>query len=129
MSNARPTRAQLLWLFQAYLDKCGIFDTERRDSLSTMWLQRRLSRPTEAEFRHFLKTNNRAPKPPSVMATRGSRLAAFSTFLDRQRPGADRDERERLIRLYNGRQLSRQLEREFHTFCRQQLSDGRVLPS
>lgn len=127
MAKAKQTRAQLLWLFQAYLDKCGIFAEDRRENLSTMWLERRLSRATENDFRHFQKTNSRAPKPKSVMTTRGSRLALFSTWLDRTRPQADPEERERLIRLYNARQLSGPLVVEFHKFARQQ-DDGRVMP-
>lgn len=113
----RTTRPQLLWTFQLYLDKLKIMEPERRDRLSQMFLERALSRATEIEFLAWLKTNRLMPSK-IVMRTRGSRLAWFSAWLNRYRPFADREERERLIRLYNDRTLSRDIEREFHAYVK-----------
>jgi hypothetical protein len=113
----RTTRPQLLWTFQLYLDKLKIMEPERRDRLSQMFLERALSRATEIEFLAWLKTNRLMPSK-IVMRTRGSRLAWFSAWLNRYRPFADRGERERLIRLYNDRTLSRDIEREFHAYVK-----------
>lgn len=113
----KATRAQLLWTFQLYLDKLNIMDPERRDRLSEMFLERHLSRPTELDFKTWLKTNKLTPAT-IVLRTRGSRLAFFSAWLNRYRPFADREERERLIRLYNSKALSRDIEREFHQYVR-----------
>jgi hypothetical protein len=107
----------LLWAFQIYLDKLKIMEPERRDRLSQMFLERALSRPTELEFLAWLK-NNRLMPSKIIMRTRGSRLAWFSAWLNRYRPYADREERERLIRLYNDRTLSRDIEREFHAYVK-----------
>jgi hypothetical protein len=82
-----------------------------------MFLERALSRATEIEFLAWLKTNRLMPSK-IVMRTRGSRLAWFSAWLNRYRPFADREERERLIRLYNDRTLSRDIEREFHAYVK-----------
>jgi hypothetical protein len=123
----KQTRAQLLWTFQAYLDRLKIMDPERRERLSSLFLDRGLSRETEKEFSAWLKTNHLLPARPVVMRTRGSRLAYFRTWLDIFRPFADRDERERLTRLYNNKQLARDIEREFHQYVRNNVSDRRML--
>jgi hypothetical protein len=124
----KQTRAQLLWIFQAYLDKCSIFQPERRECLSALFVDGQLSTSTEKDFKHWLKTSRRLPRPPVVMRSRGSRLAVFSTWLDRTRPDISRDDRERLIRLYNSRQLSGKLVVEFHQFARANDNDYRKMP-
>lgn len=123
----RRTRAQLLWTFQIYLDSLNIYDPDRRDSLTRLYLSKNLSRSTDRAFSHWLKTNRHLERP-AVMRTRGSRLAAFCTFLDRHRPDLDKDGRDRLIRFYANKQLSRVIEETFHRFVREDLQDGRTLP-
>ena len=116
----RRTRAQLLWTFQLYLDALKIYEPERRERLSAMYLERMLSRATERDFLQWLKTNKVTPAP-ILVRTRGSRLMFFSSWLNRYRPFADREERERLIRLYNSRSLARDIERDFHRFVREEI--------
>lgn len=116
----KRTRAQMLWTFQAYLDALKIMEPERRERLSLMFLERMLSRATERDFLQWLKTNKVLPKPVLVR-TRGSRLMFFSSWLNRYRPFAQREERERLIRLYSKKQLARDIEREFHQFMRDEI--------
>lgn len=121
----RRTRAQLLWKFQGYMDSLKIMDPERRDRWSNMFLQRQLSRATENDFKQWCRSNRAAfglesTTPP--MRTRGSRLVRFSTWLYTARPYADREERERLIRLYNGKALARGIELEFHRFIHKEFS-------
>jgi len=116
----RRTRPQLLWTFQAYLDALKIMEPERRERLSLMYLERALSRSTERDFLSWLKSNKITPAAV-IVRTRGSRLMFFSAWLNRYRPYADREERERLIRLYNNRMLSREIEREFHQFVRSEV--------
>jgi len=124
----KKTRAQLLWIFQAYLDRLNIIEPERRERLSSLFLDRGLSRDTEREFSAWLKTNQLLPARAFVMRTRTSRLAYFSAWLNQYRPFADREERERLIRLYNNKQLARDIEREFHKYIRATIEDRRALP-
>lgn len=116
----KRTRAQLLWTFQLYLDTMRIMDPERRDRLSQMFMERALSRPTECDFATWLKTNRLTPAPV-IVRTRGSRLMFFSTWLDSYRPYADKDEWERLIRLYNTKSLARDIERDFHRYLREEI--------
>jgi hypothetical protein len=116
----KRTRAQMLSTFQLYLDALKIFEPERRDRLSQMFLERMLSRATERDFLTWLKTNKVKPAP-ILVRTRGSRLMFFSAWLNRYRPFADRDERERLTRLYNQKSLARDIEREFHRFLREEV--------
>jgi hypothetical protein len=116
----KRTRAQMLWTFQLYLDALKIWEPERRERLSAMFLERMLSRPTERDFLTWLKTNKLTPAPVLVR-TRGSRLMFFSTWLNAYRPLADKAERERLIRLYNSKSLARDIERDFHRYMREEI--------
>jgi hypothetical protein len=116
----KRTRAQLLWTFQAYLDALQILEPERRERLSLMFLERMLSRATERDFQQWLKTNKVMPAPV-IVRTRSSRLMFFSSWLNRYRPFANREERERLIRLYNSKALARDIERDFHRFMREEI--------
>ena len=125
----KKTRAQLLWLFQAYLDKLNVLEPERRMRMSTMYLEKTLSRPTECDFNRWIKTRQfTIQQRNEIMRTRGSRLAAFSTWLDKYRPNATRDERERLTRLYNDGHISRPIQKQFHEFIHNEIHDGRRLP-
>jgi hypothetical protein len=119
-ATMKRTRAELLWVFQLYLDKCQVMDPERRDRLSSMFLERQLSRPTERDFFTWQKTNRLTPATV-IARTRGSRLFHFVTWLDCNRPFASAEERQRLTRLYNARALSREIEREFHQFLRSKI--------
>lgn len=123
----KRTRPQLLWRFQEYLDARAIMEPERRERLSAMFLERQLSRPTELDFSAWMKGGAYFREQPQLMRTRGSRLMFFRAWLDTWRPMADREERERLTRLYNARQLSRDIEREFHQFVRTS-GDNRRMP-
>jgi hypothetical protein len=114
------TRPQMLWRFWEYLEAAKIFDSERRMRLTTLYLERGLSRSMECDFNRWLKTNH-VTEHTVVMRTRGSRLAYFSAWLNQYRRLASREERERLIRLYNGRALDRNIEREFHQFIREKI--------
>jgi hypothetical protein len=111
----RKTRAQFLWTFQIYLDLLNIMEPERRLRLSTMFLERKLSKATEVEFGIWLRTNHLTQRRP-VLLTRVSRLAFFAAWLNRFRPTADTGERERLTRLYYTHALDRKIEVEFHRY-------------
>lgn len=125
----KKTRAQLLWMFQAYLDRLKVYDPERRMRLSTMYLENQLSRATECDFNRWIKTGQfNIRERTEVMRTRGSRLAAFVTWLDKYRPEATREERQRLTRLYNSGHISRPIQKEFHKFIQTEIHDGRRLP-
>jgi hypothetical protein len=92
-----------------------------------MFLNRELSRATERDFQTWQKTNKLAPATV-IMRTRGSRLFAFSAWLNQFRPFADPTERERLTRLYLSRNLARDIQREFHQYMRKEIShDGPTL--
>jgi hypothetical protein len=125
----KKTRAQLLWLFQAYLDKLQIHDPERREAMSALYLEKKLSRLTAADFHRWIKTGQfRITARNDFMRTRGSRLAVFTTWLDRHRPEATREERERLTRLYYTGNISRPIQKQFHKFIQTEIHDGRRLP-
>ena len=114
----KQTRPQLLWVFQLYLDKLQIMDPERRERLSAMFLERKLSRPTEIDFKQWQKSNQLMPAT-QIMRTRGSRLWLFRVWLNQYRLFESTEERERLTRLYVTRSLSREIEREFHVWVRE----------
>ena len=118
------SRAQLLWLFQAYLDAAGVWDPERRERLNELYLERRLARDMEKGFRQWLTTRQVITEHTVIMRTRGSRLAVFTDFLDQRRPFHKAEDRQRLTRFYLAGKLARDVEREFHQFCRQQSEAG-----
>lgn len=124
----KKTRAQLLWVFQLYLDKLGIFEEERRDRLTVMFLERGLSAHTEKDFKQWQRTNRICPATV-ILRTRGNRMWVFRSWMDQERPFLDDDARGRWLRLYLTKALSRELEYDFHLWVRRMAENAEDRPT